>query len=398
MNQIYEVCGYIPYGKTNITFALPIFRSKHRGGKFIQIPDASSTKVHDFDRVDEPGQLINFSRENRLFKAGMDLQYLLVVEGDVYFGTISSLKNAFQALVQRTDMPKAVAMQIAELIGDSNSLERNLSAYLAELSKESSILDERFVENSVVRNHVWSKLISHCDNKDYRDLHTILKRVLLNVIVKEGYIDLEPSLKEHIAANFNINVQDLIRDVNQSFIGSDRLLEVSDGQRDGTVDPHLLKERIAEIRNMPRQETRLGRLISSLIEDNELGQIIMQKYTDRASFANVAIRYVSKFHDSFGDSTWQRYADHIVDWLYRECYPKQRGILLHELAVELGQYPAFSEAIEKKLEQSYAQPVLHAKKLIRLQLSHPEQRMGRVFAETSNTLPYVEKFFDEEEV
>ena len=398
MNQIYEVCGYIPYGQTNITFALPIFRSKHRGGKFIQIPDVSSTKVHDFDRVDEPDQLINFSREGRLFKAGMDLQYLLVAEGDVYFGTVSSLKNAFRALVERTDIPKAVAMQIAELIGDSTSLERNLSAYLSKLAEENSILDEGFVENSVVRNHVWSRLVSHCGNEGYHDLHTILKRVLLNVVVKEGYIDLEPSLKEYIAANFNINVQDFIRDLNQSFIKSDRLLEVPDGERDESVDPRVLKERIAEIHNMPRQEARLGRLIKGLIEDDELGQIIMQNYTDRASFANAAIRYVSKFYDNFGDSTWERYADHIVDRLYRECYPKQRGILLHELAVELGQYPAFSEAIEKKLKQSYAQPVLHAKKLITQQLSHPEKRMGRVFAETSNTLPYVVKFFDEEEV
>lgn len=397
MTEIYEICGYVPYSAEEITFALPIFRTKQSDGKFIQIPDALSTKISDFERVDEPLQSIAFSRGTSLFKPGMSLQYLLIDQDKVYFGTLASLENVFLSLLNRDDVPKSVGMQIAELIGDAQGLERSLSSYLQLLSGDNTVIDSKFVENSVIRNHVWSRLAKVCRSRRNEDVQSFLKRVLVSVSVIDGFIDFDQDLKKDLVAQLDINIEEFLRDVNDSFIFSDRLMEYSVSEDDAEFDIDIMKEKIREIRKMSRQETRLGRLIKGLIENDQLGKAIIENYIDRASFANVAIRYIAEFYDRFGKESWDEYAVHIVDWLYRECYPKQRGILLHELAVELGQYPSFSQAIENKLRQSYAQSVFHARKLIRLQLAHPEKRIGKVFAETSNTLPHVEKYFDEEE-
>lgn len=358
-SKIFGLAGYIPYSLSNDAgFILPVFNTFGMDGFFIQSPDIRSINISEFILVQD------FSHEE-ILKVSLTLHAEIGDKlifgfqddlGAIAIGDLDSLSGFLQSYLS-TGLETSAGLQIAELLGSSEEKKkfRTKMANIVELSTGEHASDN-FSHSSVFLNALWDKLVSIVsDGSKLSELVKHKKLILLNADSSlDGIfpLDLQIWLKDEIGVDSYHIADSLERELPIGIFGNKR----SDVESVGILQARLNKE-LHEIHGEPRQEARIARMIRRIMENPGIGRHLIKSYQDRAQFARDATRLIYNNINYFDLSPDEDFIDWLVDRLYTMSYPRQRGVLLYELAIRLGEFPAFADSIARHAQASNAEAV-----------------------------------------
>lgn len=121
---------------------------------------------------------------------------------------------------------------------------------------------------------------------------------------------------------------------------------------------------IEGIKRRSRQEERLAMVLKSFIEDGPTGQLVLETYSDRATFARNAISYVQNLNISGSTKEIELQIARAIPTIVKMAYPMQKGQILLDLASILGGHTYIGQVIRSLTTRSRASNVLILKEWI----------------------------------
>lgn len=112
-----------------------------------------------------------------------------------------------------------------------------------------------------------------------------------------------------------------------------------------------VRDIVHEIRHLSRQERRLGRLISSIIDDESISEELFEQYQGRANYENAAIKTIERMVlDASVNLKSHEFFRAVINNLFYNEYHSQKGLLLKDLAREIGHIPEANRVLRDMLE------------------------------------------------
>lgn len=384
MTGLYYLSGFIPYSDSDISFGQPIFKVGERSESYIQMPDHRSQNIHKFvlSEVDEK-DVHPINGTSLETSAGRMLIFVAVNKGTVCIGNLMQIRSTLQNWAELQYSGPGFRLQVSELYNVGSQKKGPRKNVIERVSAEvPNSLASKFFATSLLLNSIWDSLQKNVAPDKAMMLWESRRDVNARLALGSDHL-FATNVEDWFRAKFDLNIYDIEREVKTAFpiemLDNSLSSFFESAETDTQIDDYITQE-IELISQSSRQEARVAKLIRRLMESPGKAIKILEQYEDRAAFANRAVRFLRSHSEEFLFPPRVRFAQHLIDRLYRYSYPKQRGIMLHELAVALGEYHEYNEAIRKKTEWSVSEPVSIARGVIYDQLDNPGERRGLVRA------------------
>lgn len=366
-----KLWGHVPYTPTDgCGFVLPVFSANDGQTLWAQEPDLSSERIVGFFPLerDASEKVVETASKLECRSGGPLIFGFSDQEGRVQFGSLAELHACLTNFMAESD-DISTNLQIAELIGSKSQRQQQRTAMIdlvrGSVGENSA---ENFGRTSILLSTIWSSLLKHANNSPevLKSLSDRQRWILLSADHSlEGLFPL--NVMEWLRDEISVDLTRLLRDIREE------TPEALAAHHD--IKPSVLQEQIrAEIESItsePRQEARIAKIIRRMMESPGMGRHLLMEYTDRAGFARKIIKLLQ---------THSRYfelgpAPDFIQWLMHEVftisYPRQRGVLLYELANHLSEYPIFADAIRSLTHHSNSEAVRFAREEIIERLENP---------------------------
>jgi hypothetical protein len=157
-----------------------------------------------------------------------------------------------------------------------------------------------------------------------------------------------------------------------------RSLDLSDADRE-YFQKSQVSDAVYRIKAAVRQEERIAIILDQILLNRDIGiSALLQHSGEKAKFAKNAAEVIGQKFNSkdTDDSNDELIAASLIQRLYTDVFPYNRGSLLYFLAKHLGKYPAINAAITKCMNRSGSMFVEKVRPDIELLLresrTHPE--------------------------
>lgn len=346
-----KLIGYIPYEDLESSgFLLPIFSISGNDGNYIQVPDISGNKISNFSIIEEiEKDYFNAVDSGVIVHSGGPLNFGFRDHlSHNHFGSLEHLSNIFEIFMLSSD-DIATKMQIAELTG-SPDIKKKYRAQMIDAVEDflGPTASDHFQQNSIFLQALWDCLISKIvDEKDLKNLHENRRMLLLEADFElPGFFPLK--LQTWLQDSLSIDPIDIESQVRAEM--PDSSTNMVQSKEDTNALRHHIFSELKEIMAPRRQEARVSLLVKKIMQNPGMGKHLAQQFNDRTGFSQHATNIINSNIDNFQLAPDTGFIEWLVDALYSICYPRQRGVLLYELASNLGQYAAFADAILSRLE------------------------------------------------
>lgn len=357
-------------------FALPLFTDPiWPNGWAVQEVDELTRRVRSFLKVDGSLQNIVPITDGPKSGVGENLIYVFVeANGQQHAGTLDVLKNALRGLAINYRLYPAVLVQIFELIGSIEEKRAARSQMTRAIPTKSGAVDTVF-QQSVLRAALWDRLLTYAASEE--SARRILKaRSSIDAKVESsGKITVDLSAISPIDYT-GTDEQRLATELQEEFVGLGReyfLGEGSSNERPKAGVGELIEETISKIRRAPRQEDRIALILEGLATEKALAYGVIERYeSDRAKFARRALGEIRHLIEGNANLSGVSIVALLVDVLYKEAFPMNRGIFLYALARRLRRFPEIAKAIRRQAMRSNSVFVLEYRAAIAELLDGPK--------------------------
>ena len=384
MTGSYYLNGFVPYSDSDVSFAQPIFKIDNSLVNYIQIPDHRSQNIQNFSVLEiESNDVHSLESTNLQTAEGRMLIFVAVNKGEVCFGNLIQIRSTLQSWAELQYAGSGFRLQVSELynVGSEKKGPRRLEIERVKQELPNS-LASKFFATSLLLNSIWESLQKNVAPDKSITLWESRREVNARLALGSDHL-FAANVEDWFMMNFHLNIHDIEREVKTAFpvemLDNSISALFESEETDSNIDEYIARE-IDLISKSSRQEARVAKLIRRLMENPGKAIKILEQYEDRASFANRVVRFLRSHSETFLFPPPTGFIRYLVERLYSYSYPKQRGIMLHELAVALGEYHEFNEAIREKVQWSISEPVMIARTIIYDQLDNPGERRGVVRA------------------
>lgn len=388
-----QLRGVVPYSAAGdeAGFVLPVFSHQTSDRIYVQVPDARSELCQDFAAVGAVSEVDFDSHVPEIsVRLGTPLVFAFRAPSGLVAGTLQTIRTPLVEYANEHPEDTATVLQIAELIDDASlngdDIKRRMVRELAHSVGESG--SRNFAEVSVFLDALWSALARRAPDEKLELLTEARRALLLDASAKTTKI-FSTYWRKWLEYEIGIEVSDL-----KSDLGNVRKILRSAEQK--AVFEEVLSKEMQAVVSEPRQEGRIARIIQRAIENPEVGRALIGRYRDSATFANKALELIETNAEYLRWTPEGAFAHWLVDALYSMAYPRQRGILLYELADHLGKYRSFADAILRRAHSSNAEPVVFAREAIEERIHRPDApkppvppRPGYAYPSGSYRYPYL---------
>jgi hypothetical protein len=338
-------------------FLEPVFGADDR--LYLQLPDRFNSNVSRFLEADI--ELYDEIDGGPIVSVGDPLQFCFSFSSELHYGTLSDIQPLLESVLS-SESAGELRLQIAQLLERQDAATEILNQQLSNSISAEHNPTSTGLYSTFVAEKIWTTLSRSVDVDSFSELSNG-RRLLFRDFSTQKDAYLGDDAIEWLEREFGIKWSDLAIRIRHALSGE----PAKDDQ-----EKHLDAER-ARIASISRQEGRIASIIRRLVENPGLGERIVRDYWDDAAFANRAILFLRQHADDFTAPLDGAFALYIVGELYKMAYPKQRGLLLYELASHLGVYDPFRKAIALRVQTSYSQDVKVAEEEILLRLENPVQ-------------------------
>jgi hypothetical protein len=255
-------------------------------------------------------------------------------------------------------MPLSVQIQLADIFGDQSGkigLRHKIRNSILHSSGEASA---RRFDVGYARSTLWDVAFDSTDDI-LSKMHPreIMESFDVEDIGGGVRVSIDPNLSKALSSQTLLRINAIFR---QRFDRS-RQGDLFEPSRDDFSSPDpdpRLEEAYLDIKNLPRQEERLSHLLRLSIAYPEVGIPLLGIYRDKSRFANRAVSYAKSYLLLGMDQNERiRTVSHMVAPIVEFAFPMNRGLLLYELSLALGEFDQISDAISARLRQTNARAV-----------------------------------------
>jgi hypothetical protein len=273
--------------------------------------------------------------------------YVFVDDTSIRVGNKFVLEPALRAFVSRHLNEPATALQVYQIVG---SLQERRAARLEmwrTLQEQLGQQNAQAFYASALQSAFWTRLTQAWSLQTDPARRAELKAQLRLYIDDSGFLHLEnvDSRNEHESEQLQLILSELSAEFEQPDILPMPAYPTSEGRK---------QLRLRDIRWKVRQEERIALLLREILENRLFGLELLDTYEPRAKFEQSAIERLKR---EFGHATLfapkdEMAAARLVDPLFTESFPFNRGYLLEYLSQHLGMFRYVNDAIRKKLSQT----------------------------------------------
>lgn len=348
--------GCTTFGKEAIGFALPIFSHQTETHKVtIQEVDEVTGRITSFRSLEQTDFPSIRANGPSLMVGDKPIYAFFSTAEDVHVGTLDILRPMLEKVAEDSSSRQDLVLQIRELIGSADEKKIARVRMQRQILKEHGIVAARsFYEGSVLQSVMWSCLLSTTTNE--RMARRILKA--------------RPSLSATITSTGKITLDLLaLSEQDRAAIDSSKLLTMillefdpEPNNRptailaDNSYAPDIRRNTevlLDQISLTKRQEERVAVLLSAILDNPLVGKsAILQYQTDKAKFADWAVKEIRQLLLNTDWSSDERIVASLVPRFFARQYPMSRGDLLFFLAKHLGKWPLVREAIRGSLKKT----------------------------------------------
>lgn len=358
--QQLQLTGYASHSYDGIGFCLPIFGHALAWElQAIQYVDEITQTISLFKKTKiENNQFISVP-EGKLYSTGDQAVFVFVdAQRTPHCGFLGEISDALRKFEADNPRMTEVILQIKELIGsqtEKRELRKKFRNKLFDAGDKTSA--HSFMEDSVLRSELWTILLKSAPNNEAA--HRILS-CRSKMSVKIGNLGkVEIDLFNLSPSDYSqIKFEDIVKHI-QNELDETSKPDYNDNTEksidDLLIDQRAIDSAISETRRAGRQEERVTILIRIFLEDFDLGRSVLSIYqSDRGQFATQAIKIINSTLAT-GRLSKKQATENVVTlikYLYRICYPMNRGALLFFFAHHIGQYPEVASIIKNRLYSS----------------------------------------------
>ncbi|MEO7827053.1 MAG: hypothetical protein ABIR60_07930 [Allosphingosinicella sp.] len=341
--------GFVPYDPdAPEAIAMPVFRNEQTGEAFSQICYDDRFNTIELYRLEVPMDLITPVSEPHPIDPFHERVIVYTRAGlSVFAGYLSKFKELVNRLIDN-ETPASVLLQVYELIGEED---------------KARIVEERLLSEENLPNTAQASLFRSSSRSSFYDIASNhLKEVpdkipeLRWIIQASSHVrnwslnDLPSHMLLELLSKLNISEVDL-----NAYLARRKPHSITDPQLslDIDVSEHATAQKVLnELRDLTRQELRLARVLRRLHETPYIQEELFQHYRPGNKFERIGKETIYREIERDGGSVSGSALFFIINSLFRQVYPKQKGVLLKDLARELNELPEANHVIRTLLERS----------------------------------------------
>lgn len=255
-------------------------------------------------------------------------------------------------------MPLSVQIQLADICGDQSGkigLRHKIRNNILHSSGEASA---RRFDLGYARSTLWDVALDSTDET----LAKMRPRDIMESFDVEDAgggvrVSIDPYLSQALSSQTLLRINAIFRQRFDRSRQGDLFEPAREDFFSSDHDPRL-DEAYLDIRNLPRQEERLAHLLRLSIANPEVGIPLIGIYRDKSRFANRAVSYAKSYLLLGMDKNERiRTVSQMIAPIVEFAFPMNRGLLLYELSLALGEFGQISAAISARLQQTNARAV-----------------------------------------
>ncbi|WP_146618716.1 hypothetical protein [Rhodoplanes elegans] len=348
------VVGCLPYSRTRIGFALPLFcHPSDRSLRTIQIVDEYTDLISRFDVVDGEIEGEICISDRRWCRVGGGALFCFMPEtGAPQVGTLAQLESCLRGFARRNKDEVEINLQIFELIGtEQEKKEIRLEMKRRVISRGGIGAGRAFYERSSLLSVLWKMILDAAPNEDAAKRILQTRSRLIANVSSEGDLSLDLSALDPVD-RANLDEVELIQRIlnefdfkaSRSCEGEIRSIEGNEFSDNSAQILVLLKE----VSKAARQEERLAMLLGALIGDRALAAFVLRSYKDRGKFANDVLDRLYRSvvqNKATSDEDVEYIVAEMISQMYSQAFPANRGVLIYYLAKYLSKWRIVRSAI-----------------------------------------------------
>lgn len=277
----------------------------------------------------------------------VDRIIVFLSDGSIKFaGHLSAFKeNLHTYLTSGITLP--VLLQTYELVGDLGKAKDAEEQFLAELVTVSGGARESFVRSSSRSMFYSIAAQSIKSSKDATETLDWITRV--SKYVNDWTIsDLDAQTRAELVSKLTVTEGDFDRLLAERKPDAHNYIA---SQAEDSFEERA-QATLKEIKSLSRQELRLGRLLRRLNEDPTIAEALFEIYRPTNKYETYGVDLIQQARKEHAENDPWFYR-RVIGPLFDREYPLQKGILLKDLARELGAIPAANKAIREVYRSSH---------------------------------------------